>query len=164
WLEHHDALFRHSGHNNQIDAAHDQAWIPVARTLVPRGMTPTTEYPTLFSGIDIGIVPLADVPFNHAKSRIKGMEYAAAGVPFAADHKRGVEIIADGVQSELERLLGNRLEVVEVVGEEYVIAQPSSAVGWEAGWASQELATNSPGRRLYLRATPAIEVSQLKIN
>ncbi len=29
-----------------------------------------------------GIVPLTDIPFNHAKSYIKGLEYAAAGVPF----------------------------------------------------------------------------------
>lgn len=31
---------------------------------------------------DVGIVPLTDVAFNHAKSYIKGLEYAAAGVPF----------------------------------------------------------------------------------
>lgn len=31
---------------------------------------------------DVGIVPLTNVPFNHAKSYIKGLEYAAAGVPF----------------------------------------------------------------------------------
>jgi hypothetical protein len=42
------------------------------------------EYPTLFEGIDVGIVPLYDMPFNHAKSYIKGVEYAAAGVPFIA--------------------------------------------------------------------------------
>jgi hypothetical protein len=33
---------------------------------------------------DIGIVPLSDIPFNSAKSWIKGIEYAAAGVPFVA--------------------------------------------------------------------------------
>lgn len=32
----------------------------------------------------VGIVPLTDLPFNHAKSYIKGLEYAAAGVPFVA--------------------------------------------------------------------------------
>ena len=30
----------------------------------------------------VGIVPLTNIPFNHAKSYIKGLEYAAAGVPF----------------------------------------------------------------------------------
>jgi glycosyltransferase involved in cell wall biosynthesis len=33
---------------------------------------------------DIGVVPLTDVPFNRAKSWIKGLEYAAAGIPFIA--------------------------------------------------------------------------------
>lgn len=33
---------------------------------------------------DIGIVPLSDKPFNSAKSWIKGLEYAAAGIPFIA--------------------------------------------------------------------------------
>lgn len=33
---------------------------------------------------DIGLAPLNDLPFNHAKSWIKAIEYAAAGVPFIA--------------------------------------------------------------------------------
>lgn len=49
-----------------------------------RPMVPLSEYPSLFSGLAIGLVPLADKPFNEAKSAIKGMEYAAAGVPFVA--------------------------------------------------------------------------------
>jgi len=35
---------------------------------------------------DVGIVPLTDIPFNHAKSYIKGLEYAAAGVPFVCSY------------------------------------------------------------------------------
>lgn len=41
------------------------------------------EYPTLLD-FDIGLVPLRDTPFNHAKSDIKGLEYASAGIPFVA--------------------------------------------------------------------------------
>lgn len=41
------------------------------------------EYPHGFQ-FDIGVVPLVDIPFNHAKSWIKGLEYAAAGIPFIA--------------------------------------------------------------------------------
>lgn len=33
---------------------------------------------------DIGVVPLKNIPFNDAKSWIKGLEYAAAGIPFVA--------------------------------------------------------------------------------
>ena len=35
--------------------------------------------------MEIGLVPLRQTPFNFAKSAIKGMEYAAAGVPFVAE-------------------------------------------------------------------------------
>lgn len=34
--------------------------------------------------LDVGIVPLADTKFNQGKSYLKGLEYAAAGVPFVA--------------------------------------------------------------------------------
>src|SRR3990167_899262 len=37
-------------------------------------------YPETVSQLDIGIVPLADTPFNHAKSLLKALEYAALGV------------------------------------------------------------------------------------
>ena len=34
--------------------------------------------------ITVGMVPLALTPFNQAKSYIKGLEFAARGVPFVA--------------------------------------------------------------------------------
>ncbi len=52
---------------------------------------------------DAGIVPLTDIPFNHAKSYIKGIEYACGGVPFVASaspeyielaEKHGIGVIA----------------------------------------------------------------------
>ena len=47
-------------------------------------MKPIMQYPELFRKMDVGIVPLNDVDFNHAKSFIKGLEYGAAGIPFIA--------------------------------------------------------------------------------
>jgi glycosyltransferase involved in cell wall biosynthesis len=46
-------------------------------------MLAPSEYPSGFT-FDIGVVPLNDIPFNHAKSWIKGLEYAAAGIPFVS--------------------------------------------------------------------------------
>jgi hypothetical protein len=47
---------------------------------------------------DIGIVPLNDIPFNEAKSNIKGLEYAAAGIPFVAGPTSEYKVLAaDGV-------------------------------------------------------------------
>ena len=40
--------------------------------------------PELYRKMDVGIVPLRNVAFNHAKSYLKGLENAAAGIPFIA--------------------------------------------------------------------------------
>lgn len=39
------------------------------------------DYPRLLN-MDIGIAPLRDTPFNHAKSDIKLLEYSASGIPW----------------------------------------------------------------------------------
>jgi glycosyltransferase involved in cell wall biosynthesis len=39
------------------------------------------DYARLSFEFDIGVAPLNDIPFNHAKSWIKAIEYAAAGIP-----------------------------------------------------------------------------------
>lgn len=43
---------------------------------------PIETYPSLFDKIDVGIVPLADSRFARAKTALKGLEFAAAGIPF----------------------------------------------------------------------------------
>lgn len=45
---------------------------------------PIDEYPQAMADPHIGMVPLARIPFNEAKSWLKGLEYAGAGVPFVA--------------------------------------------------------------------------------
>lgn len=42
------------------------------------------DFPALTASFDVGVVPLADTAFNRAKSWLKGLEYAALGVPFVA--------------------------------------------------------------------------------
>ena len=64
---------------------------------------------------DIGIAPIADVPFNRAKSNVKLKEYAAMGVPWLASpigpyerfgEKQGGRLVPDdGWEAELERLV-----------------------------------------------------------
>lgn len=46
-------------------------------------MASPQDYPNLLR-FDVGLVPLTDMPFNRAKSAIKGLEYSAAGIPFVA--------------------------------------------------------------------------------
>jgi glycosyltransferase involved in cell wall biosynthesis len=48
-------------------------------------------YSYIATFLDIGIVPLELSPFNQAKSALKGMEYAALGIPFVASPTREYE-------------------------------------------------------------------------
>ena len=85
FLDRHDLAFHHSGHvpgrnvhapvSLGLDPSHEITVLPMA---------PIRDYPALFAPIDVGLVPLRDAPFNRAKSWIKGLEYAAAAVPFVA--------------------------------------------------------------------------------
>lgn len=54
---------------------------------------------------DVGLVPLADIPFNRGRSNVKAREYAAAGVPWLASPvgsythlgaEEGGRLVADG--------------------------------------------------------------------
>lgn len=51
-------------------------------------------YEAIRDSIDIGIVPLEMSNFNHAKSALKGLEYAALGIPFVASGTREYERLA----------------------------------------------------------------------
>jgi hypothetical protein len=48
------------------------------------GMGTISTVPDMLSRFHVGLVPLARNPFNEAKSYLKGLEYAAAGIPFIA--------------------------------------------------------------------------------
>jgi glycosyltransferase involved in cell wall biosynthesis len=41
------------------------------------------QYPSLLK-MEVGVAPLSDMPFNHAKSDIKTLEYSASGIPWVA--------------------------------------------------------------------------------
>lgn len=75
----------HSGHVNGTAYMADK--IGLDRERVSKSpMHEPRKYAKHSFQFDIGIAPLNDVPFNHAKSWIKGLEYAAAGVPFIASN------------------------------------------------------------------------------
>lgn len=82
------------------DTAAQRAGVPRERVGPTRGFVTPMEYPTLMSGFDIGVVPLTDQPFNRSKSWIKGLEMAAAGIPFVAqstEEYRALESLGAGV-------------------------------------------------------------------
>jgi len=59
----------------------EQLVIPSINAL---GWAPLPEYPERLQQIDVGVVPLELSAFNEAKSWLKGLEFAAVGVPFLA--------------------------------------------------------------------------------
>lgn len=50
---------------------------------IPRALA--EDYPSILD-FEVGLIPLRNTPFNEAKSDIKGLEYAAAGIPFVASN------------------------------------------------------------------------------
>jgi len=55
------------------------------------------EYPEVVSKLDIGLVPLADTPFNHGKSWLKALEYASLGVaPVVSPTPDNLKLVEQG--------------------------------------------------------------------
>lgn len=100
FLEEHDLMIHHAGHSPDSPTFQDVTGVNADRVRTSPAV-PITDYATSFQ-FDIGLVPLNDIPFNHAKSNIKGLEYAANGIPFVASdlpeyrllHEDGVGAIA----------------------------------------------------------------------
>jgi glycosyltransferase involved in cell wall biosynthesis len=100
FLKTHNLQFHHAGHSEDAPSFAEVAGIEPWRVTT----SPLTHINNYASGFkfDVGIVPLNDIPFNHAKSNIKGLEYMAAGIPFIASdlpeyrvlHETGVGVLA----------------------------------------------------------------------
>jgi hypothetical protein len=85
FMEQHGLTFHHSGHIPAMPGlgwAHERIGLPREACSV-HPIVPITRLGKLMC-FDIGVVPLNDIPFNRAKSFLKGLEYAAAGIPFVA--------------------------------------------------------------------------------
>lgn len=91
-----DFKLHHSGYRPGAPMLADIFKVPEDDvSLLP--LVPPELYPELFV-FDIGIVPLSLIPFNECKSYIKGLEYAAAGIPFVASPSREYKRLAsDGI-------------------------------------------------------------------
>jgi len=74
-----DATFAVVGTGKGVQRALNLRVEPVAC-----GWKPLDEYPEAMAQLDVGIVPLDLTSFNHAKSWLKGLEFASVGRPFVA--------------------------------------------------------------------------------
>jgi len=73
---------------------HDRLGVPLGQR-VSFETVPFSRLPEITATMDIGLVPLADSKFNDAKSYLKGLEYAACGIPCiaspTAEYRRWVD-------------------------------------------------------------------------
>lgn len=83
FVEQHDLTVFHGGYEPQYRSFADASGVKPER-VIEYPMLPLTEYHEFFHHFDIGIVPLSFIPFNEAKSNIKGLEYASGNIPFVA--------------------------------------------------------------------------------
>jgi hypothetical protein len=85
FVERHDLRIVHFGSHPSLPPFAATAGVDPARVRERPGQ-PWDAYAGShpMAGMDIGLVPLVARPFNEAKSALKGMEYAACGVPFVA--------------------------------------------------------------------------------
>ena len=99
--------------------------------IVGSGWLDLDAYYRLMAAFAVGVVPLRNSAFNHSKSDLKGLEFAALGVPFVASPlpeyqalaSRGVGRLATKPKrwrAQIRELLtGDRTEVIEA-GRTYV--------------------------------------------
>lgn len=92
FLEEHDLMFHHSGDMEDMPKFADLAHINPDR-VTTEPMKPLYKYHQLLT-FDIGIVLLSHIDFNYAKSTIKGLEYAASGIPFVAQDAPEYSLLA----------------------------------------------------------------------
>lgn len=111
------------------------------------GLVPLEDYPEAVARFDIGIVPLADSPFNRAKSALKLLEYSALGVPAVVspspDNLRlGAGVVARKPRDwrrELVRLLADTSYRTDMTQAGRDIAEANTIEGngwrWAEAWA-----------------------------
>jgi hypothetical protein len=93
FVKDHKVLVHHSGHipgdGNHFGV---RAGVKKVRT---EPMCLLKDYPLKMFKMNIGLVPLNRVPFSEAKSNLKGLEYAASGIPFIATPTEEYRLLAE---------------------------------------------------------------------
>lgn len=77
-----EILLQHSGSHHLAETVASK-WHLSNDAVYTIPATDPENYPSLLT-MDVGVAPLSDAPFNHAKSDIKLLEYSSAGIPWVA--------------------------------------------------------------------------------
>jgi glycosyltransferase involved in cell wall biosynthesis len=90
---------------------------------------PLKDYHRDFRYFDVGLAPLADRPFNLAKSWLKPLEYACAGVPWLGSHVGEYREIPEGPRASSPRQWRKWLERLVDVDWRFEVRR------WQRRWA-----------------------------
>lgn len=88
FMDKHGLEFIHSGFGalqgqKPVPASHIMGWYEDEKVTI-RGSVGYPKFPELLRNFQVGLIPLADNPFNRSKSCLAALEYMAASVPFVA--------------------------------------------------------------------------------
>ena len=84
FVEEHDLKFYHAGALMDKPKQFAELTKMDPERLIEVGGSQVWNYGNILLPMDIGLVPLDMIPFNEAKSSLKGVEYAMSGIPFIA--------------------------------------------------------------------------------
>jgi len=158
FLIEHDLMFHHAGHDPSGPSFADLADVPVER-VITSPMKPIFRYQEMLT-FDIGLVPLTDITFNHAKSFLKGIEYAAGNIPFVASAlpeyqilaKSGVGRVAgsaDDWVKHLTELLDYRTRKIEAAVQRQTVLRDHSIRARASEWS--EVFNGSPRTSIFTK-------------
>lgn len=105
------------------------------------------KVPDMLSNFHVGLVPLARSPFNEAKSYLKGLEYAAAGIPFIATPTEEYKVLAaagvgrlaespDEWRDHATALLDPSTRIEEAARQRKIVAKHFDMSGMGEAWAT----------------------------
>jgi hypothetical protein len=95
FLDEHDLMFYHAGMLMDRPKQFAELTNMDPERLIESTGTNVRNYGNILLPMDIGIVPLDMIPFNEAKSGLKGVEYAMSGIPFIANATKEYKILSE---------------------------------------------------------------------
>jgi hypothetical protein len=93
FVEEHDLMFYHAGMLMDKPKQFAELIKMNPERLIEVTGTNVWNYGNILLGMDVGIVPLDMIPFNEAKSSLKGIEYAMSGIPFVASGSKEYSLL-----------------------------------------------------------------------
>jgi glycosyltransferase involved in cell wall biosynthesis len=93
FVEKHDLMFYHAGMLMDKPKQFAELTKMDPERLVEVTGTNVWNYGNILLNMDIGLVPLDMIPFNEAKSSLKGIEYAMSGIPFIASGTKEYKLL-----------------------------------------------------------------------